>query len=107
MDFNDYQNQTAETAVYPEDEALSYLGLGVAGEAGEVAESIKKYKRGKSAEGALDEEQLEDLPGELGDVLWYIARLADELDVDLDDVADANLAKLNDRQQRGSLHTHD
>ncbi|WEL19255.1 nucleoside triphosphate pyrophosphohydrolase family protein [Candidatus Nanohalococcus occultus] len=95
MDFNDYQSKTEETAVYPEDEAIHYLALGLNGEAGEVAERVKKSIR--------DGNDL-DLEKELGDVLWYLARLADELGFDLDDVAETNLDKLFDRKERGKIH---
>ena len=96
MKFDHYQDKTAETAIYPEDQALEYLALGLNGEAGEVAEKVKKHIRdGKE----LDE----DFAKELGDVLWYLARLIDELDADFSDVADANLDKLFDRKDRDKL----
>jgi len=96
LKFDDYQDATEETAIYPEDQALEYLALGLNGEAGEVAEKIKKHIRdGKE----LDE----DFAKELGDVLWYLARLVDELDADMSEVADANLDKLLDRQERDKL----
>lgn len=95
MDFDQYQDKTGETAVYPEDSAVNYLALGLNGEAGEVAEKIKKSIR--------DDKELE-LEKELGDVLWYLARLADELGYDLSEVAETNLDKLLDRQERGKIH---
>jgi len=96
LKFDDYQEKTAETAIYPEDQALEYLALGLNGESGEVAEKIKKHIRdGKE----LDE----DFAKELGDVLWYLARLIDELDADFSEVADANLDKLFDRKDRDKL----
>jgi len=95
-DFTHYQDKTSETAIYPDDQALEYLALGLNGEAGEVAEKIKKHIRdGKE----LDE----DFAKELGDVLWYLTRLVDELDSDMSDVAQANLDKLFDRQERDKL----
>lgn len=95
--FNSYQSETEQTVVYDEDSALEYLALGLNGEAGEVAEKIKKHIRdGKE----LDE----DFAKELGDVLWYLARLTDELGADLGDVAEANLDKLLDRRDRGVIH---
>lgn len=96
MNFNHYQKQTEKTAVYPDEEALSYLALGVSGEAGEVAEKIKKHKRG-------DDLDLEKARKEIGDVLWYLARLSDELGFDLGDVAEENLRKTQDRDQRGKI----
>ena len=95
--FNQYQQKTEETAIYPEDEALQYLALGLNGEAGEVAEKVKKWRRDG------DDQYIEDVERELGDVLWYLARLADELDVDLRDVANDNLDKLLDRKERDTL----
>lgn len=83
MEFDHYQDKTEETAIYPEDEAISYLALGLNGEAGEVAEKIKKH--------------------ELGDILWYLSRLADELGFDMDDVAGRNIEKLFDRKERDKL----
>ena len=95
-DFTHYQEKTSETAIYPENQALEYLALGLNGEAGEVAEKIKKHIRdGKK----LDE----DFAKELGDVLWYLTRLVDELDGDMSDVAQSNLDKLFDRQERDKL----
>lgn len=96
MEFDHYQDKTEETAIYPEENALSYLALGLNGEAGEVAEKIKKHIRdGKE----LDEE----FAKELGDVMWYLARLIDELDADMSEVAEANLDKLFDRKDRNKL----
>lgn len=104
MEFDEYQNKTEETAIYPDGERIEgvpvsvlYTSLGLAGESGEIAEKIKKAIR-EDEENYLD--QVED---ELGDVLWYLARLADELDVDLSEVAEGNLDKLFDRQERDKL----
>jgi len=94
--FDRYQRKTQETAIYPEDKALEYLALGLNGEAGEVAEKVKKHIRdGKE----LDE----DFAKELGDVLWYLTRLVDELDADMSEVAEANLDKLFDRKERDKI----
>lgn len=97
MNLDHYQEKTRETAVYPENQALTYVALGLNGEAGEVAEKVKKQIRD-------DADKTGDLLDELGDVLWYLARVADELDADLSDVAEANLDKLFDRDRRGQLH---
>lgn len=95
-DFTHYQEKTVQTAIYPEDQALEYLALGLNGEAGEVAEKVKKHIRdGKE----LDE----DFAKELGDVLWYLARLNDELGASLGETAQANLDKLLDRKDRDKL----
>jgi len=95
-DFTFYQEKTGETAIYPEDDALEYLALGLNGEAGEVAEKVKKHIRD-------DKDLGEELAMELGDVLWYLARLVDELGADLNDVAEGNLDKLFDRKDRDKL----
>jgi NTP pyrophosphatase (non-canonical NTP hydrolase) len=96
MDFDEYQSRTEETAIYPENQALTYLALGLNGEAGEVAEKIKKHIRdGKE----LDE----DFAQELGDVLWYLTRTVDELDHSLSDIAEGNIDKLLDRQERDKI----
>jgi len=102
LSFDKYQEKTQETAIYPEDQALEYLALGLNGEAGEVAEKIKKYIRGDNTklETGAGEEQL---ARELGDVLWYLTRLVDELDADMGDVAETNLDKLFDRKDRDKI----
>jgi NTP pyrophosphatase (non-canonical NTP hydrolase) len=96
MDFNKYQDRTQETAVYPEKDSINYLTLGLNGESGEVAEKIKKSIRD-------DEELNDELRDELGDVLWYLARLADELGFTLDEIANRNLDKLLDRKNREKI----
>lgn len=100
--FQHYQEKTRETAIYPEDQALEYLALGLNGEAGEVAEKIKKYVRGDNIQLDTPEGQ-KKLARELGDVLWYLTRLVDELDAELEEVVQSNLDKLFDRQERGKL----
>ncbi len=102
MNFDEYQTRSRETAIYP-DRGSNYVypTLGLAGEAGEVAEKVKKVIRDKN--GIMDQETKEKLSKELGDVLWYVAQLATELDLSLDDVAEANITKLQSRKERGSL----
>ncbi len=102
MYFDEYQTRSRETAIYP-DRGSNYVypTLGLAGEAGEVAEKIKKVIRDKN--GIMDQETKDKISKELGDVLWYVAQLATELDLSLDDVADANISKLQSRKERGSL----
>jgi NTP pyrophosphatase (non-canonical NTP hydrolase) len=102
-----YQLKAAETAVYPQvgtgaTMALSYCIHGLTGEAGEVADKFKKVLRDK--EGVLTLEDTQELVKELGDVLWYLANLAGELGVGLEDVAAGNLNKLFSRKDRGVLH---
>ena len=101
MELSDYQLRSRRTAIYPREVGLSYPALGLAGEAGEVAEQIKKSIRDDA--GVLTAERREALAKELGDVLWYLAQLATELELELDEVAEANLQKLRSRQLRGVL----
>lgn len=102
MDFNDYQTKSRHTAKYPIiGHRVIYPTLGLVNEAGEVAGKIKKVFRDK--EGQISEESREALKAELGDVLWYIAQVATELDLSLDDIAEANIAKLYDRLGRGKI----
>ena len=103
MDFDDYQSQSAKTLILGQDDVivLARMALGLAGESGEVAEKIKKVLRDNN--GNLTEEAKAELSKELGDVLWYLARLADIADVKLSDIAQNNLDKLASRQQRGKL----
>jgi len=93
---NDYQRAAASTAIYKQEHAVIYPALGLAAEAGEVANKVKKILR----DGTFDRQAIAD---EVGDCLWYIAALCRDLNVDLKDLADANLKKLKDRQQRGKL----
>ena len=101
IDLCDYQRRSRVTAEYPREAWLAYPALGLAGEAGEVAEHAKKAIR--DDRGEISDERRAAMAKELGDVLWYVAQLATELDLDLDDVAQANLDKLLSRQRRGVL----
>lgn len=103
MNFNDYQQQATKTAGYPrvDGHGWMYPALGLANEAGEVTGKLKKVIRDNN--GVIDDARRQDISKELGDVLWYIAQLATELDIQLGDVAKANIAKLASRQQRGVL----
>lgn len=107
MDFSDYQRLCANTAVYPgtntgSKEAITYVALKLAGEAGEVAEKIGKYLyRGDALpEGTT---LIDIVKKELGDVQWYLTRMCSELDLTLEEVAEANIDKLTDRAKRGVL----
>ncbi len=101
MDLSDYQRQSRRTAEYPREAWLAYPALGLAGEAGEVAEHAKKAIRDDA--GKVSDERRATMSKELGDVLWYVAQLATELGLDLDEIAGQNLEKLFSRQQRGVL----
>ena len=102
MNFNDYQQKSRATAKYPViGHGVIYPTLGLVNEAGEVAGKIKKIFRDK--DGVIGEAEKEALKAELGDVLWYIAQVCSELNLSLDEVAEANIAKLLDRQARGKI----
>jgi NTP pyrophosphatase (non-canonical NTP hydrolase) len=96
---NEYQAEACSTAVYPDPVGIPYLALGLTSEAGEVAGKIKKVLRG-DYELDLVKGQLRK---ELGDVLWYLAVLAEELDISLEILAQENLNKLRARKENGTL----
>ena len=102
LDFNTYQRQARTTALYPRFVALPYVALGICGEAGEVAEKIKKMYRDHG--GNLTDQQIEEIAKELGDVLWYVSMMAWELGLSFGDVAQMNLDKLADRAERDAIH---
>lgn len=103
MEFEYYQEKSKETAIYPKINGKSWLypALGLPNEAGEVAGKLKKIIRDHDFE--MTEEMRLEIGKELGDVLWYTAQLATELDLSLDKIAQENLNKLEDRQKRGVL----
>jgi NTP pyrophosphatase (non-canonical NTP hydrolase) len=102
MTLSDFQRRSRATAVYPgAGYNLLYPTLGLCGEAGEVAEKVKKMLRDDG--GVMTGERLQALAGELGDVLWYVAQVATEAGLDLEAIAQANLDKLLSRQERGVL----
>ena len=103
MRFSEYQSRSRATAVYPDaGRNIVYPALGLCGEAGETAEKVKKAIRDDG--GTLTQERREAIAAELGDVLWYVAQLATEAGLDLDELAEANLEKLASRQRRSVLH---
>ena len=102
MDFKTYQKKARETAQYPNlGQNNIYPTLGLIGEAGEVAEKVKKVLRDKN--GIFDEQSKIALKKELGDVLWYLSNLCTEFNFNLDDVAIQNLEKLKSRAARGRI----
>ncbi len=104
MDFSTYQKESRATVQYPDaGHNIVYPTLGLAGEAGEVAEKVKKIIRNDG--GVVSDEKRAALVKELGDVLWYVAQLATELGVTLDDVARGNLDKLFSRKERGVIRS--
>jgi NTP pyrophosphatase (non-canonical NTP hydrolase) len=102
MDFSTYQRRSGETARYPRVGANPiYPTLGLCGESGEVADKVKKVLRDR--DGIFDADTLRSLALELGDVLWYVSQLATELGLSLEEIAEANLAKLASRAERNVI----
>lgn len=96
MNFEEYQEAARKTALYPRRmENLEYPTLGLAGEAGEVANIVKKIQRDNA--GVITDDTREKLKDELGDVLWYISSCADELGLTLAEIAEYNVGKLAKR----------
>ena len=96
MEMNDYQERAASTAIYKAEHSVIYPALGLAAEAGEVANKVKKILR----DGTFNREAIAD---EVGDCLWYIAALCRDLNVNMADLARNNLQKLEDRKRRGKI----
>jgi NTP pyrophosphatase (non-canonical NTP hydrolase) len=102
MNLNDYQAAAQNTAIYPgKGESLAYPALGLNGEAGEVADKLKKVIRDNHGE--FDNERREAIAYELGDCLWYVAEMAFELGYSLETIAVMNIDKLASRARRGLI----
>ena len=101
MTLNEYQQKALETAIYPTKYKVIYPALGLTGEAGEVADKVKKIIRDNNGE--MSKEKAVELAKELGDVLWYIATLAHDIGFTLEEIGQMNYEKLHSRQQRGML----
>jgi NTP pyrophosphatase (non-canonical NTP hydrolase) len=99
---NEYQKESRKTwSLIHTDHPIVYPTLGLVNEAGELAGKVKKIFRDKG--GQISPEDREALKYELGDVLWYLAQIATELDLSLQEVAESNLEKLFDRKARGAI----
>jgi len=102
MNFKEYQKQSQKTAQYPnKGNNYIYPVLGLAGESGEVAEKFKKIIRDN--DGKIDSDKKTEIEKELGDVLWYISQIATELNINLEDIAQKNIEKLQSRLERGCI----
>jgi NTP pyrophosphatase (non-canonical NTP hydrolase) len=99
MKLDEYQMRAESTAIYPNEYAIIYPALGLTGEAGEVADKVKKIIR----DGNSDLFYKDNIAKELGDVLWYVAVLARDLGYSLEEIAQTNLDKLEDRKNRNML----
>lgn len=102
LTFGEYEKEAGKTALYPGRnnlKGLNYAVLGLVGESGEIANKLKKILRGDYAISDIQH----SLIAELGDVLWYVAAIAYELDVNLEDVAFKNLDKLAKRYENNTI----
>ena len=102
MTINEYQEGALRTAIYPESRRIIYPTLGLTGEAGEVADKVKKVIRDNNDE--FTNERKQQIALELGDVMWYAATLAHDLGYSLDEICQMNLDKLASRMQRNKIH---
>lgn len=94
--FREYQRKAVSFAIYPATHKVLYPTLGLCGEAGEVAEKVKKQVR----DGNFNRHEVAK---ELGDVLWYLSNLANDIGYNLDEIADINIEKLTSRQDRNKI----
>ncbi len=101
MELNDFQNEANKTAIYPIEQQIIYPTLGLTGEAGEVADKVKKILRDKNS--IFYPDDCHNIALELGDVLWYISTLARDLNYTLEEIAQMNIDKLRSRQERNKL----
>lgn len=99
MELNEYQKVSGYTAIYKD--PIVYPALGLGGESGEVLELVKKMVR--DDDGVLSDKRREKIKKELGDVLWYLSRVADDCDLSLEEIAVTNIDKLTSRQKRRVL----
>ena len=101
-DLDMYQKVALTTAIYPREQAIIYPTLGLTGEAGEVANKVKKIIRDGSD--STNEKLVSEIKSEIGDCLWYIAVLANDFNIKLSDIASANIEKLALRQKNNTIH---
>ena len=94
--FREYQKKAVSFAIYPATHKVLYPTLGLCGETGEVAEKVKKQVR----DGVFNRHEVAK---ELGDVLWYLSNLANDIGYNLDEIADINIEKLTSRKNRDKI----
>lgn len=102
LTFNEYQAQARTTKNYPDEIGLLYAALGLAGEAGEVANKVKKVYR--DDKGVLTAERAQAIAQEMAGCIWYLSAMCDEIGVSFSAIAQANLTELADRKARGVVH---
>jgi NTP pyrophosphatase (non-canonical NTP hydrolase) len=98
--FSEYQSLAKTTALYKD--KVTYTAFGLSNEVGEVLGKLKKQLRDKNGDYS-EEEFKKNIEKELGDVLWYVAMLADDLGLNLGTIAVENVKKLQSRKDRGTL----
>ena len=101
MKISEYAEAAAETAIYSHTHAILYPALGMAGEAGEVANKVKKIIR--DGVNKQPDDWREQIAAEIGDVLWYCAALARDINIPLATIAAQNRDKLRARKEKGTL----
>jgi NTP pyrophosphatase (non-canonical NTP hydrolase) len=102
MNFKQYQEEASKFAIYKD--TVIYPSLGLASEAGEVCDKIKKIMRDKTSNDfEISKQDADKIAAELGDVLWYVSALATDLGLKLEDIAKQNISKLQDRKDRDKL----
>lgn len=99
MTFNEYQNEAVKTDIYPM--PIIYPALAVNGEAGEIAEKVKKVLRDNDS--TFTKEAKTAIAKEIGDVLWYLANLANDLGIPLEEIASLNIKKINTRKNKNLI----
>ena len=101
MTIKEYSERAIATATYGLGDSIIYPTLGLNGEAGEVAEKVKKVLRDKY--GVFDEEIKYDMAREIGDIIWYCNALARDIGYSLEEIMDMNIVKLESRKLRGVI----
>ncbi len=106
MNVEDYQKIIKKTAIYPKEIGVAYCAMGLTGEAGEVADKIKKLYRDDNylSHKLMPPDKITDIAKELGDVLWYVTAMANELEISLEGIMQMNYDKLMKRRETNTLH---
>lgn len=104
MELNEYHKIAVSQRVYPKENNIIVPAFGVGEESGEVLGKIRKWLRGDDGGKQMSPERIEAIKTELGDVLWNIVNLSEDLGFTLEDVAKCNIEKINSRHERGVVH---
>ena len=107
MELKEYQGKAKQTAIYPKHAEVLYPLLGLTGEVGELANKLKKLYRDHEASEisihTIPHNMMQELEGEMGDILWYWSILCKDLSLDVNKVAQKNVDKLKSRMERGKI----